>query len=209
MLAGGPEGRNPNPWFDVSFYLSADPTLRGPGENPLVHYLRVGASEERPTGPLFDTGAYLRSNPDVVTAGINPLVHFVIAGQFEARSALSGTLMPSAGDVDASIAAYQWMTTKASEARRSKLETLDVRVPPLIKVSDPLAQCAREIQLGYEASPLVSIVIPIVNGIRLTLESLLSIAEFRQDVPFEVVVVDNGSTDSRSSYFRQSRTSTT
>ncbi len=48
--------------------------------------------------------------------------------------------------------------------------------------------------LRAEDVPLVSIVIPVFNNVRLTLECLLSIVE-GDDVPFEVIVVDNGSTD--------------
>ncbi len=45
LTAGAREGRDPNPWFDTSFYVDADPRLRESGENPLVHYLRVGAAK--------------------------------------------------------------------------------------------------------------------------------------------------------------------
>ncbi len=58
-----------------------------------------------------------------------------------------------------------------------------------------LSSHTRDIVLRVEASPIVSIVIPVFNNVRLTLECLLSIVEGGSDVPFEVIVVDNGSTD--------------
>jgi GT2 family glycosyltransferase/SAM-dependent methyltransferase len=195
VSSGGREGRDPNPWFDSSSYLNADPPLRESGENPLVHYLRIGASEERATGPLFDTRSYVRANPDVTEAGINPLIHYAIAGQMEGRSAVSAMPMPSTGDIEASIAAYHWVTTKFQEAKRSRLQNIELKPLTLVELSDRIAERARDIQLRFEPSPQVSIVIPIVNGIKLTLECLLSIVRSTQDVSFEVVVVDNGSID--------------
>jgi len=192
---GGQEGRDPNAWFDSSFYLDADPTLRNSGENPLVHYLRIGASEERPTGPLFDTRFYVRTNPDVVQAGVNPLVHYVVAGRMEGRSGVPGMPMPSTGDTQESTAAYHWVSAQFHEAKRRRIQNLEVTPPTLVEVSERLAERARDIHLQYEESPQVTIVIPIVNGIKLTLECLLSIASVTQDVRFEVVVVDNGSID--------------
>jgi GT2 family glycosyltransferase len=72
-----------------------------------------------------------------------------------------------------------------------------VTPPPLIRVSerDDLRKRAREIALADAPAPIVSIVVPIVNGIRLTLECLLSIVRHTDGAAFEVIVVDNGSTD--------------
>ena len=193
---GGQEARDPNPWFDSSFYLDADPALRHAGENPLVHYLRIGASEGRPTGALFDTGFYACSNPDVVQAGLNPLVHYITTGQSEGRSPLPVMPMPSAGDVQASIAAYDWICTRFRETEGVRVRNLDLTPRALVEVLEhALAERARDVRLPFEEAPQVSIVIPIVNGIKLTLECLLSIARFTHDVAFEVVIVDNGSID--------------
>ena len=193
---GAHDARAPNPWFDSAFYLEADPTLRQTSENPLVHYLRTGASEGRPTGPLFDTGFYAASNPDVVEAGVNPLAHFITTGQHEGRRSTAGLPLPTAGDTEASSAAYDRVRTRFRETERARVQNLAVAPPALIEVAEQtLAQRARDVRLPLEASPLVSIVIPIVNSIKLTLECLLSIVSFTTDVPYEVVIVDNGSTD--------------
>ena len=151
---GGQEARDPNPWFDSSFYLDADPALRHAGENPLVHYLRIGASEGRPTGALFDTGFYACSNPDVVQAGLNPLVHYITTGQSEGRLPLPVMPMPSAGDVQASIAAYDWICTRFRETEGVRVRNLDLTPRALVEVLEhALAERARDVRLPFEEAP--------------------------------------------------------
>ncbi|MFC0266582.1 hypothetical protein [Kushneria aurantia] len=49
LLFGGYEGRNPNPEFDSTGYLSLYPDVLFRGMNPLLHYIRFGQREERQT----------------------------------------------------------------------------------------------------------------------------------------------------------------
>ena len=49
---GWREGRDPNPDFSTSYYLSANVDVRDAGINPLYHYLTVGRGEgRRPVRP--------------------------------------------------------------------------------------------------------------------------------------------------------------
>lgn len=93
---GWQEGRNPNPFFDVSYYLSENPDVAEAGVNPLEHFLAFGASEGRkPFAEFvsrneFDAETYLANNPDLEEAGITSpedlYAHFATFGFAEERS---------------------------------------------------------------------------------------------------------------------------
>jgi GT2 family glycosyltransferase len=197
VLCGALEGRNPNPWFDTLFYLDANQGLRASGENPLVHFLRVGASEGRPVGPDFDTGYYSRVNPDVAGSGLNPLVHYVLFGYGEGLSTRPQLRPAAAGDIEASIEAYETLVARARHFESLRIRELNVTPPTIIRLaeSDDLSPHVRDVVLPAVASPQVSIIIPVVDSLRLTLECLLSIVRFSLEIPLEVIIVDNGSSD--------------
>ena len=64
--------------FSTPFYLERNPDLGH--ENPLEHFVRVGAQEGRSPHPMFDISHYWRQRPDVQATGINPLLHYLDAG---------------------------------------------------------------------------------------------------------------------------------
>jgi GT2 family glycosyltransferase len=72
--------------FDRNWYLDQNPDVRAAGINPLMHYLRHGATGGRDPNPLFDSDWYLDQNPDVRAAWVNPLVHYVRHGASEGRA---------------------------------------------------------------------------------------------------------------------------
>lgn len=82
---GWKEDRDPNAYFDLSYYLDQNPDVRAAGVNPLRHYEQFGWQEGRNPSRLFDTDAYLAANPDVATAGVNPLEHYLVFGLDEGR----------------------------------------------------------------------------------------------------------------------------
>jgi len=200
---GAREGRNPSRWFDTSYYLDANPEVRESGENPLVHYLRVGGAEGRAAGPAFDSARYLQTNPDVARVGMNPLLHFLIAGRTEGRvlagdvAAAGSSLLAAPGNLEASAEAYASVAARAAQIEAQRIAGLRVRRPNLIELTekDDLGARARVIRLRPESDPLVSVVIPVLNGLRFTIECLLALERAIDDVSFEVIVVDNGSTD--------------
>jgi GT2 family glycosyltransferase/glycosyltransferase involved in cell wall biosynthesis len=174
---GAKEGRDPNPLFDTDWYLAQNPDVAEAGANPLIHYLRFGAKEGRDPNPQFDTGWYLARNPDVAKAGTNPLVHFVRHGRFKGR--------PEAPVYDPLVfAAYEAEAVKDCPGRYH----------PLLERLQALAATSK-ICATREAHPVVSVIIPVYNGLHFTLACLTSISRASPKVPFEVIVIDNQSTD--------------
>ncbi|KXX64338.1 beta strand repeat-containing protein [Marichromatium gracile] len=83
------EGRNPNAFVDLDFYLQQNPDVAEAVANGSTtaydHFVTYGAQEQRQPSPLFDPAFYLEQNPDVdsaVTAGtLTPFAHFFDYGQ--------------------------------------------------------------------------------------------------------------------------------
>jgi hypothetical protein len=102
---GWQEGRDPNAFFDTSFYLLQYPDVLNARVNPFQHFLANGAGEGRFTNANqdnvvdftgnnlaneFDAEAYLAANPDVDAAIPSSFTsayeHYVLFGQFEGRA---------------------------------------------------------------------------------------------------------------------------
>jgi hypothetical protein len=76
------ERRNPNGLFDTKWYIGRNPEA---AEDPLEHYLTIGAPAGVDPSPRFSTTWYLRQYGDVAAAGMNPLVHYLRFGTLERR----------------------------------------------------------------------------------------------------------------------------
>ena len=175
---------------------SAPPCVREKPARPFSS----GRGCRRPCGrTCFETAYYAQAYPDVAASGLNPLTHFVLVGRAEGwRScALPSPGTSAAEDIQRSLEAYETLVRRARKSRLRASPELVVSPPAMIRLSPQgdLSSHTRDMVLRAEESPDVSIVIPVFNNVRLTLECLLSIVEGSNDVPFEVIVVDNGSTD--------------
>ena len=71
--------------FDRAWYLKENPSIRGTGVPPALHYLLFGAAAGREPSALFDGEWYLSEHPEARQAGINPLVHYLRKGATEAK----------------------------------------------------------------------------------------------------------------------------
>ena len=80
LLYGAWEHKNPNPYFDSTYYLVNNNDVYLSGENPLLHYLSKGWKEGIDPHPAFNTSKYLTTYPDLKKAEINPLVHYLKYG---------------------------------------------------------------------------------------------------------------------------------
>jgi len=168
--------------FDETWYLAKNPEVAAPRTDPARHYLLVGGSEGRDPSPYFSSSRYLDSYRDVRISGANPLVHYLRYGKAEGRVAGTNRAVQALASPELS-ARVEGVLAQPREPREHLRHHPGAR---------------RESQLDST----VSIVVPAFNGsktIRGTLEGVLR-QTYRD---YEVVVVDDGSTDSTADMVRE------
>jgi len=88
------------------------------------------------------------------------------------------------------------MKTRISALRERKKQYRPERPPSLIDVSESdLAAAAAEITFTTYREPAVSVIIPVYNNIKFTIECLTSLNRHRIHVPHKIIVIDDGSKD--------------
>ena len=215
---GANEGRDPSPHFDTASYLKQYPDVAKAGLNPLRHFLLRRGVEQREPSPLLNTRKYLQMHPEVALAKMNPLAHFFRSGKSHLPVSTDDSKRPPAGDpklMGIEPSGSLWAALNSSEpppeqedrsydsmaallhsSYRSRLETLVLPRPEAFSVGEhQYSQCAAALEFSHAAVPLVSIVIPVCNQLRYTLECLTSISRHSDGIDYEVVVIDDGSSD--------------
>ncbi len=158
--------------FDVGWCLSQNPEVATHGVDPIAHYLQRGAVEGRDPSQTFSGQWYLEKNPDVRAAGFNPLVHYLRFGTTEGRRP-----SPAGPNPRQSVA----------EAQKEWDNLGHSRLQQLLRGDDRIVFPATE-------SPAVSIILVFYNKAHLSLLCLGSILE-NADIPYEVVIVNNCSSN--------------
>lgn len=189
LREGGAAGLSPHPLFDAAAYLSESPDVRAAGMNPLLHYLEQGAAEGRRPNAFFD-GAFYGSFYDDV-GGENPLVHYARTGMAEGRHTRRETWTSEEWRGD-----YVQLGTMLAAERRRRIESFRPTPLGLPRLEDGQVACAAAtLRFPATEEPVVSIVVPVYNQVRLTVECLLSLRASGDSVPCEVIVADDGSSD--------------
>ncbi len=75
----------PNPYFDIDWYLSRYTDVERSGMDPLSHYLEIGQNNGYEPNPVFDSFWYLEQNEDVAAWPGTPFEHFIAVGDKEGR----------------------------------------------------------------------------------------------------------------------------
>jgi lipopolysaccharide biosynthesis protein len=60
---GWEEGRDPNPYFKIDWYIANNPAVLAQNINPLLHYLEQGWKNRRDPSPKFSIQHYFDNNP--------------------------------------------------------------------------------------------------------------------------------------------------
>lgn len=79
--------------FDVDWYIAKNVDVATSGVDPVMHYLKVGASRGADPSKTFSTLGYIERYGDIRRAGVNPLLHYIQFGQKEGRR-ISPSLAP-------------------------------------------------------------------------------------------------------------------
>ncbi len=154
--------------FDKDYYLTQNPDFKYAKIFPIMHYLLFGGFEGRNPSPGFHSGFYLDKYKEVSKCGINPLVHYILHGEKEGRA-------PTAyiGVFDA-ITKEDYLLQKQGDFYGFIKSGMIIQFP--------------------ETKPEVSIVLVLYNAVELSYACLQSIVQYA-DVPYEVIIIDNNSTD--------------
>ncbi|WP_395646260.1 glycoside hydrolase family 99-like domain-containing protein [Terricaulis sp.] len=221
LTTGWRENRRPCANFDPQQYLHDNPDVASAGIEPLTHYLINGAWEGRKGAESFDVQRYCARYPYDVLRGVAPLEawaragspELVAEGQPRASTASAGFSF-GAQAADAALfehftgngqelqdnydwEAYERLSTAMHAEERARIQGLRPKPLQLIKLDEAkLGAAAAALSFKTEASePDVSIVIPVYNQVKYTLECLTSLAATIGGVRAEVIVIDDGSTD--------------
>jgi len=91
---------------------------------------------------------------------------------------------------------YQALSGRISALRKARIDNLQVNPPPLVSIDETeFVSRAQSINFEVHGQVEVSIIIPVLNKLRFTLECLSAVMKHSSAVPYEVIVVDDASTD--------------
>lgn len=217
---GWREGRRPSPFFDPQAYLDANLDVKAANQEPLTHYLTNGAFEVRDgAGPL--PGALLRAAyMHELLENRTPLEAWVLNGAPDLsrhgvaqREAGAPAFSPVPGAHSADLflamtgegqslednydwAAYERMSATIRDDQRKRIEQLQCEAPSLIDLgASEVAPAARRLRFEQQPAPDVSIILPVYNQLKYTVECLASLSANLAGVAAEIIVIDDASSD--------------
>ena len=164
-----------NNLLDLGFYLKNYPNVNLSGMDPILHYMYYGFKEGKKPNSDFDGNYYLNKYKDVRKSNLNPLVHYSLYGMNEGRKIKKAT----------------------TNDRREKPEIRLTKSEIKKKYDEILYKSSLQVNLHYfdETSPLISIIMANRNGLKHLKRLFKNFKENIQYSNYEVIVVDNGSTD--------------
>jgi GT2 family glycosyltransferase len=219
---GARQGLSPNPWFNETWYLHNNPDVasalrRGDIESGHQHYLETGFRENRICSTVFDPAWYSAAYPDIEEFTQRKLS----AGSYDHYCRFGNRALYSAcadfderwyretyPDVAEQIrlghcvdGLDHFLTVGLFEDRSPKDNAAEDKREQNEAVSALAQMELRQFLAGSErlafppvAEPAVSILLILYNRAELTLRCLRSILRWA-DVPYEIVVIDNASSD--------------
>lgn len=190
-------------FFDLDFYQQQLGHNKIGFEDAVSHYLNVGFSQGFDPHPDFSSVDYLQDHHDVAVAGVNPYFHFLFRGkeEEETRASKPSRLAMNDGVADGKSEwrNYDLVSSKgmaAAGAGEPDLDLLDftVTLTGLDIAKEVLKAGLKRSQKSKK--PDVSVVIPCWNEATVTAECLLSLFNCSDEANIEIVLVNNGSSDS-------------
>lgn len=91
---------------------------------------------------------------------------------------------------------YWALTWRLSEEKRKRAVRLWPKSPRLISINEKnIIAHAKSLKFKAEQNPLISIIIPVYNNDKLTIECLTSILRYTGEISYEIIVIDDASTE--------------
>jgi GT2 family glycosyltransferase len=209
-------GHKPNAFLDPAWYAERYPDVPGDPYTALRHFIIRGDFEGRAAGAGFDGTLYRARYTDVGDSAIPPLRHYLMHGRREGRQAAAERKavapatpaasidvgLPLAADAQEAEHAFADMRQRVEAARQHRKDAVRVKPPALATCVAPAKDLAK-LKLPRVRAPRLSILVPVFNEVRITVECLLAIQRAKPGLPFEVVVADDCSTDPDMALFGQ------
>ncbi len=194
-------------YFNRDWYLEHYPDVKNSRLDPMKHYYLFGGFEGRDPGSQFDTSYYLDTHPEIKNAAINPLVHYLKFGKIEVKSIPSNLdpIQTSPSTRKAVVKSESGYYFKKA-VQIVKEEGLGSLVTKARKKIGGSREFENEVALAEsEIDYVISIIIPAFNAIEYTKECIEKVYLVGSKYPFEVIVVDNASSDETQAEMKKER----
>jgi GT2 family glycosyltransferase/ubiquinone/menaquinone biosynthesis C-methylase UbiE len=187
----------PSPLIDPQFYRKHNHDFCESGMTALEHYVLIGAHERRYPSPYFDPHIYLRESPHL--SPVRDLAeHMVLHGSREGHFALPHfdvdfykSWCPEAFSSDEGPYLYylrEFVHGASIPLCSKRIASMLLRIE---KARSEAVTCAQ----SASGLPQVSIVIPVYNQLGYTLRCIASIIESKPKYRYEIIIVDDCSSD--------------
>ncbi len=196
---GWKQGLHPCALFNGDAYLALNEDVDVAGSNPFVHYILDGIREKRPSSTVFDDRWYVgTAGDDPLIRTFDPLSHFVHFGFTIGRKS-------SPDPIAAALAAK--LLDADRRARLTFVGKVEIKSLGTDVGSAWTDWSARltVLDLPLSDEPLVSVIVPTFNHSEDVIRCMESIQEAGDTTPFEVILVDDESSDEHSERFRRLR----
>ncbi len=200
--------------FDEALYRERYPDVAARGDDPILHYVLLGAEEGRDPSATFSSNYYVERNPDVKQSGVNPLYHYIRFGLKEGRSSEPVALAPAAilepTDQESGASSPEfsydfrpddviWDEIKAGAAFLDDFKLLDADARFGV-ATGAITETLPGSNIGNHDDPVISIIIPVYGQLPYTLNCLDSLHKHTTRYKAEVIVVDDCSIDPTPEY---------
>jgi GT2 family glycosyltransferase/glycosyltransferase involved in cell wall biosynthesis len=222
----------PNPLFDPAIYRRHNMRAHEATQNTLAHYISGEWDGNGVTSYFFHSRWYLEQYPDLAQAGVQPLHHYLTVGSREHRAPSFFVHMLNYGESDLPMTQGQEPTRTFMSGGDLQYEhddekqniLADMPFPytvakefqhfatyagnPLLPLqlqqqADVLAEMLANCGTIQTDNPRVSVIIPVYNQLTHTIAAVQSILVSHSTVPFEIIIVDDCSTDNTVVFFAQ------
>ncbi len=208
LTEGAAAGVPANPYFNHVWYAAQYPDVSPDPYHALRHFIVLGDVEGRAAGPNFNGLLYRARYPDIASAGVPPLWHFLLRGRAEGRQVPADVpaeaVMPAMRPVPVGLpmqvapddvtASYEATRALMARARQGRIEAVVETAPGIFRTTD-VPSALKKLKFPVAERPRLSILIPVYNEIDYTADCLLSVMHHSANMPFEVVLADDCSTD--------------
>jgi GT2 family glycosyltransferase len=178
--------------FHSRWYMEQNADVAATGINPLAHYLTVGFREHRDPSVVMQLGNYWARTPQLAKTE-DPAQHYMTGGfrRYPHTDEMLNLLtdMPFGLDVSRE---FQHFATHAGLPQSAAQRAIQHA-----SIKNLLARCTAVNPL----EPRVSIIIPVYNQLTYTINAIESILLSDTRTPFEILVIDDLSTDETAQFF--------